>query len=62
MTPPGERPEPGSDNNDGANIAAVIFIVILVAASVWLINKLTNANDKLNCIASGRTNCADLSR
>jgi hypothetical protein len=30
--------------------------------SIWLFNKLTSANDKLNCIASGRTNCADLSR
>jgi hypothetical protein len=62
MTPREKRPESGGDENDGANIAAVVFIIVLVAASIWLINKLTSANDKLNCIASGRTNCADVSR
>jgi flagellar biogenesis protein FliO len=62
MTSKEQQPEPEGDNNDGTNISAIIFIVVLIVFSIWLINKLANANDKLNCIASGRTNCADFSQ
>jgi flagellar biogenesis protein FliO len=62
MVPKEQRPEHEGDNNDAANISAIIFVIVLIVFSIWLFNKLTSANDKLNCIASGRTNCADLSR
>jgi heme/copper-type cytochrome/quinol oxidase subunit 4 len=54
-----DRP-PEGDNNNRANIAAAIFVVVLVVGAVWLFNKLNAANETLNCVASGRTNCADL--
>lgn len=50
-------PEPSDDNRRGANIAAVVFVVILVLGCVWLLHALTGANDALNCVASGRHDC-----
>ncbi|WP_158813193.1 hypothetical protein [Methylocapsa sp. S129] len=55
ITGPDEPPE--DENRDGANIAAVIFIIALVIGGIWLFNKLNSSNDMLNCVASGRTNC-----
>jgi hypothetical protein len=57
-TPPGK---PEDDNNNRANIAAILIVILLIAFGVWLFNKLTAANDALNCVASGRRNCAELS-
>ena len=45
-----------------ASVAAIIFIVLLVAGCVWLFEKLGAANDELNCVASGRRNCDQLDR
>jgi hypothetical protein len=56
MTEP-EGP-PDHESNDRATIAAMVFIVALVAFSIWLFNRLNDANASLNCVASGRTNCA----
>jgi hypothetical protein len=51
---------PEDDSRDGANIAVIVFIIVLVAGGIWLFNRLTAANDTLNCVASGRTNCHEL--
>ena len=40
-----------------ASIAAIIFVVLIVAGCVWLFKSLGRANDELNCVASGRHNC-----
>ena len=53
-----EPPEEGG--GDRATIAAVIFVALLVIFGVWLFNTLSDANSALNCVASGRRNCADL--
>ena len=58
MSAPHEPPE---DDSNRANIAAIVVVVLLLAFGVWLFNKLTAANDALNCVASGRRNCAELS-
>jgi hypothetical protein len=56
MTDPDDSPD--HENNDRATIAAIVFVVALIALSIWLFNKLSDANSALNCVASGRTNCA----
>ncbi len=53
--------KPPEDDSNRANIAAIVIVVLLLAFGVWLFNKLTAANDALNCVASGRRNCAELS-
>jgi heme/copper-type cytochrome/quinol oxidase subunit 4 len=45
-----------------ASIAAIIFVVLIVAGCVWLFEKLSAANDELNCVASGRRNCDQLNQ
>ncbi len=61
MTAPQKPPEtPEDDDNNRANIAAIVIVVLLLVLGVWLFNKLTAANDALNCVASGRRNCAKL--
>ncbi len=50
-------PEP----SDRATIAALIFIVVLVVVCFWVFSALKSNNDLLNCVLSGRTNCAPLS-
>jgi hypothetical protein len=60
MNAPNKPEPPDGGNRDGANIAALIFIAILVVGAVWLFNTLNAANQTMNCVASGRTNCADL--
>lgn len=54
--------QPDDDNRDGANIAAVIFVVVLVIGAIWVFNRLNSANETLNCVASGRTNCNEIAR
>ncbi|WP_158813702.1 hypothetical protein [Methylocapsa sp. S129] len=55
MKGPDKPPE--YENRDGANIAAIVVVVVLVIGGIWLFNKLNSSNDLLNCVASGRTNC-----
>jgi hypothetical protein len=43
-----------------ASIAAIIFVVLIVAGCVWLFKSLGRANDELNCVASGRHNCQQI--
>jgi hypothetical protein len=62
MTAPRKPPEtPDDDNNNRGNIAAIVIVVLLVVFGIWLFNTLTAANDALNCVASGRRNCTELS-
>jgi hypothetical protein len=58
MTNPDQPPE--DESRDGANNAAIVFIIVLVAGGIWLFNKLNASNDTLNCVASGRTNCHEI--
>jgi hypothetical protein len=55
-------PSPPNPSPDGPKIAAIIFVALLVVGCLWLFNALSAANDKLNCVASGRTNCDEMSR
>jgi hypothetical protein len=53
-----ERKSEGAGNR--ASVAAIIFVVLIVAGCVWLFEKLGRANDELNCVASGRRNCQQI--
>jgi len=46
------------DPRDRATIAAFVFVALLVVACLWVFSELKDKNDELNCVASGRTNCA----
>jgi hypothetical protein len=54
--PGGQPPEEGA--SDTAKIAAIVFVIILVVGCIWLFNRLSSANQELNCVASGRRDCA----
>ncbi len=54
-----EHNERGSNR---ASVAAIIFVVLIVAGCVWLFKNLSQANDELNCVASGRHNCEQINR
>ena len=61
MTAPEEPPGTPGENNNRANIAAIVIVVLLIVLCIWLFNRLTAANDALNCVASGRKNCSEMS-
>jgi hypothetical protein len=43
-------------------IAAVVAIVLLVAAGLWLTGVMRGTAQLQDCVASGRTNCAPIAR
>ena len=49
--------EPGSSRQ---LIAAVLVIIALIAAGLWLTGVLRGASNIQDCVASGRTNCAPI--
>ncbi|HLH49736.1 MAG TPA: hypothetical protein VKV96_10375 [Roseiarcus sp.] len=57
MSPHDHQPDEGPNR---AVIAAVIFVALIVLGGVWLFEKLSAANDALNCVASGRRNCQQI--
>lgn len=54
--------EPDDDDapRGRANIAALVFIVLLFAGAYWLFQLLEHHREVQNCIASGRRDCIDL--
>jgi hypothetical protein len=45
------------EKRDGANIAAVIYVIMLVIGGIWLLNRLDPSNLVLKCVTSGLANC-----
>ncbi|GLS19952.1 hypothetical protein GCM10007874_29690 [Labrys miyagiensis] len=58
---PADKNKP-PESNDRATVAALIFVVLLVGACIWVFTELKEKNDELTCVASGRTNCAPISQ
>ena len=56
---PADKNKP-PERNDRAAIAALIFVVLLAGACIWVFSELKDKNDELNCVVSGRTNCASV--
>ncbi len=62
---PRKRGRPDEDGDDNRrrsliNVAALVFVILLVAGGVWLA-KVMQRNAKLeDCLMSGRTNCAPI--
>jgi len=59
-TPPPDEPQ---DNARG-KIAAILVIVVLLGAGLWLVHTLGDASALQDCVATGRQNCgqSDTSR
>jgi hypothetical protein len=57
---PDSEEEPQADNRTAVNIAALIFVALLVIGSLWAFNKLSDANAMMNCLSSGRSNCNEI--
>ncbi len=54
---------PHQENDDErrrANLALLVFFVVIVGIGVWLVNALVDARNADNCIAQHRTNCAPI--
>jgi hypothetical protein len=60
----GERttPEPPQDEGNRAveNAVLVGFLVVLVAAGIWLLGTMTDIRKVQDCAAQGRRNCATI--
>jgi hypothetical protein len=55
---PTALPQPPKHDPRGAqNLAATATALALVVISLWTFYALSDANAKLNCVWSGRTNC-----
>ena len=54
---PKRRPPKPDDPRGGQNLAAFALSLALLVLSLWLLHALSDANAKLNCVWSGRTNC-----
>ena len=54
---PPRRPVKPRDPRGPHNLAAFALSLALIVLGLWLLHALTDANAKLNCIWSGRTNC-----
>ena len=52
------------DGNEGSNVrqivAAVILIVALIGAGLWITGAMRGAARIQDCVAAGRTNCAPI--
>lgn len=60
------RPRPPHDDADDdqrrslLNVAALIFVILLVVGGVWLAKVMQRHARLEDCLMSGRTNCAPL--
>jgi hypothetical protein len=61
-TMPTEIKPPQENENNRPKVVALVFVALLVVGCVWLFNSLNAANDKLNCVASGRRDCDQIGR
>jgi hypothetical protein len=55
----GPHEEENGDRRRG-NLAFLIVAVLVVAAGIWLVNKMIDLRNVQNCLESGRRNCAPI--
>jgi hypothetical protein len=56
-----EPPEKESDDERGSgNLVLLVFFVIIVSISVWLVNALLDARHADECMTAGRRNCSPI--
>jgi hypothetical protein len=58
----GTTPEPPQDQGNRAveNAVLVGFLVVLVAAGIWLLGTMADIRKVQDCAAQGRRNCATI--
>lgn len=61
MTDKGKEPEPPEEGNRTIENAVLAgFLVVLVAAGVWLLGTMADVRKAQDCAAQGRRNCATI--
>lgn len=58
MNRPVEREDDDEDPNPWISLAALVFVAVLIALSVWVANALYEHGRMQDCLMAGRTNCA----
>jgi len=54
-----EPPEKESNDERGSgNLLLLVFFVVIVGISIWLINALLDARHADECLTAGRRNCS----
>jgi hypothetical protein len=43
------------------NVIAVVFLVLLIGAGIWMANAMVGLRKTQDCVLSGRKNCAPIS-
>ena len=62
MNRPGEAGEEDEDPNPWISLAALVFVALLIALSVWVANALYEHGRMQDCLMAGRTNCDPIHR
>ncbi len=65
---PGPESKTGRNDDDAAddrhrtitNVAGLAFVVLLIAAGIWLANTMATMRKNEDCVLSGRRNCAPI--
>ena len=60
MPEPDQDPSDNDKNQDAKTLAGLIAAIVLVALAVFVMVKLKDGTKLLDCIASGRKNCAPI--
>jgi hypothetical protein len=61
MTDGGKEPEPPEEGNRTVENAVMAgFLVVLVAAGIWLLGTMADVRKAQDCAAQGRRNCATI--
>jgi len=54
---PGPRPPAGEGPPGGTSLAAVVFVILLIAGGIWLVSEMADNARYQDCAASRRRNC-----
>lgn len=57
-----DEPPEDSDNRNVENAVLLGFLVVLVAAAIWLLSTMADVSRLQDCSAQGRRNCETIER
>jgi hypothetical protein len=53
----GQRPPEGEGPPGGTSLAVVVFVILLIAGGIWVVNEMADSARYQDCAASRRRNC-----
>ena len=53
----GQTPPEGEGPPGGTSLAAVVFVILLIAGGIWIVNEMADSAKYQDCAASRRRNC-----